>query len=90
MAQPSPIDFPTWNNSHPLGVPTNSLAIPQETFKFFPKYDGSGKMPYENYQDGSLLALSFDINDETIMMRLLLNSFEGNVVEWLRTLTLNP
>lgn len=37
MAQSSSIDFHSY---HPLVVPTNSLAIPQVAFKFFPKYDG--------------------------------------------------
>lgn len=83
MVQPTLADFPGWNNSHPLVVLTNSLVIPQAAFKFLPKYDGSGKMPYEHYQDMSLLASSFDINDETIMMRLLSYSFEGKVVKWL-------
>jgi len=87
MAQPAPKDFFAWNNSHPLVIPTNSLSIPQVSFKFFLKYDGSGKMPYEHCQDVSLLAPSFDINDETIMIRLLSHSFEGKVVEWFKTLT---
>ena len=49
MAQPSPTSFPAWNNSHPLVVPTNSQTIPQVSFKFFPKYDGSSKIPYKHY-----------------------------------------
>lgn len=36
-------------------------------------------MPYEHYQDVSLLASSFDINYETFMTRLLLHSFEGKI-----------
>jgi len=44
-------------------------------------------MPYEHYQDVYILALSFDIIDETIMTRFLLYSFKGKVVEWFITLT---
>lgn len=68
-------------------VPTNSLAIPQVAFKVLLKYDGLNKMPYEHYQDVSLLASSFDINDGTIMMRLLSYSFKVKVATWFGTLT---
>jgi len=47
MAQP--VDFPTWNNGHPLVVTANSFSIPQVVFNVFPKYDGFGKTPYEYY-----------------------------------------
>jgi len=61
--------------------------MPQAAFKFFPKYDGSGKTPYEHFQDVSLLASRFDITNENMMTRLLSHSFECKVAEWFRTLT---
>jgi len=90
MAQPSPTNFPSWNNSHPLVVPTNSLAIPQVAFKLLPKYDGSTKMPYEYCQDVSILSSCFDINDETIMMRLLSHYLKERLLNGLELLPLNP
>lgn len=49
MAQLAPVDFPNWKNNDLLVVPSNYPTIPQAIFKVFPKYDGSGKKPYENY-----------------------------------------
>jgi len=49
MAQATPANLLAWNNGHPLLVPINFLAIPQENFKVLPKYDVSGKPPYEHY-----------------------------------------
>jgi len=84
-----PIDFPAWNNGHPLVVIANSPAIPQASFKVLPKDEGSSKTPYEHYQNVSFLASSFDITNEIVMTRLLSHSFEGKAVEWFRTLTPN-
>lgn len=80
------MNFPYWNNNHPLVVLIGSLNISSIAFKVLPKYEGMGIILYEHYKCVSHLALSFNIINKSMMTQLLSHSFEEKAAEWFRTL----
>lgn len=72
--------FLTWDNTNPLILPNNALEVPSKAIKATSYYDGIEKIAYEHCQDIAFLATSFNITNNSMMMRLLALSFIGKMI----------
>lgn len=81
MVQATLVDILDWINNHLWVILVGSPKIPSIPFKVLPKYEGTRKISYEQYQDVSHLASSFNITNETAMTQLFSHSFAGKVAK---------
>lgn len=86
MANPASNIYPTRDNGIPLYL-VSLHDIPSNVFKTLLEFDATmKKIAYEHCVDVVNLAKIHNIQHEDIMVRLLVQSFKGKVLDWYQVL----
>lgn len=81
VTQPTPIMMPWAAGYGPLSLPVQLNPIPDHYLKLLPTFNAEKKRTIEDH-----LADNFYIEHEDVYMRLFVQSLDGDVRKWFRTL----